>query len=274
MNSKHCVLLGLASWLEYFFEQGYDKQTEFAFGSDGEDCPIRINARAANLLRTILGSEQFGELLAEAEREGSKKGTHSIRKYGASMCAKAGIANHMIKHCFCWKQKRQSDTYIDLNLEWPDAKCAAALCVGGCICYHLKEEAHLSEDWILKHVTPNIHRVLGKKVALILGQALLWRIFDPEQSKVLPTKWVSQICKIYGNRTNNELNDDENPVARVQLHVDGNNGQLYVMPLFPFPEEDDEDITMGTTTPRTLFSNSSSNPDSGITCDDTPNRKR
>ena len=117
------IILGLASWLEYFFEQGYDEQTEFAFGSDGEDCLICINARAGDLLWNILGSEQFGELLVEADREGSKKGTHSIRKYGASVCAKASIAYHMIKHCFCWKQKRQSNTYIGLNLEWPGAKC-------------------------------------------------------------------------------------------------------------------------------------------------------
>ena len=110
MNSKHCVLLGLASWLEYFFEQGYDKKTEFAFGSDGEDCPNRINSRAADLLRSIFESDDFVELLAEAEREGSKKGTHSICKYGASVCAEAGIANHMIERRFRWKQKRQSDT--------------------------------------------------------------------------------------------------------------------------------------------------------------------
>ena len=94
------IVLGLASWLEYFFEQGYDKQTEFAFGSDGEDCPIRINTRAADLLRTIYGSDDFVDMLAKAEREGSKKGTHSIHKYGASVCAEAGIANHMIEHCF------------------------------------------------------------------------------------------------------------------------------------------------------------------------------
>ena len=62
MNSKHCVLLGLASWLEYFFEQGYDKKTEFAFGSEGDDCPYRINSRASDLLRTIFGSEDFVEL--------------------------------------------------------------------------------------------------------------------------------------------------------------------------------------------------------------------
>ena len=63
------IISGLASWLEYFFEQGYDKKTEFAFGSDGEDCPYRINARASDLLRTIFGTDQFGEVLAEAERE-------------------------------------------------------------------------------------------------------------------------------------------------------------------------------------------------------------
>ena len=103
----------------------------------------------------------------------------------------------------------------------------------------------------------------------------MWRIFDPEESRVLPTKWVSRIREIYGNRTNNELDDDENPVARVQLHVDGNDGQLFVTPLLPFPEDDDTSyMDGGTTTPRTLFSNSSSEPDSGITCDDTPNRKR
>ena len=70
--------------------------------------------------------------------------------------------------------------------------------MGGCIYYHLKEEAELSDDWICEYVSPNITCLFGKQVGIILGRALLWRIMDADESQVLPREQVSRVCYHYG----------------------------------------------------------------------------
>ena len=50
------------------------------------------------------------------------------------------------------------------------------------------------DRYYVQFVVPNIARKYSSnKVALVLGHALLWRIMDPVQSKVLPTSMVSTV---------------------------------------------------------------------------------
>lgn len=156
---------------------------------------------------------------------------------------------------FRWKNTTQQTKYKNTTLQIPDAKCAEALCRGGAIYYHLKEEADLSDDWICAHVSPNITRVYGKVVGSFLGRALLWRIMDPINSDVLPSKQVKRVRDLYGLRSN-ELQDDENPVCKVLLEVSGDGNQLLLTPLLPDSEDtddedDDEDEGDGVTAPVT-----------------------
>ena len=141
---------------------------------------------------------------------------------------------------FRWKNLTQQGKYKNVTLQLPDAKCAAALCRGGAIYYHLKEESELSPSWICEHVSPNITRVFGTILGNVLGRALLWRIMDPIDSAVLPTEQVRRVRSLYQVR-NNTLNDDENPVCKILLEVSGNNGQLVLTPLLPEKEEDSDD---------------------------------
>ena len=85
------------------------------------------------------------------------------------------------------------DQYVQGTIPYADVHVADCLCKGGAITYQVKKEANISDKWILEFVVPNIARKYSKKVALVLGHALLWRCMDPVQSKVLPTMMVSTV---------------------------------------------------------------------------------
>ena len=71
------------------------------------------------------------------------------------------------------------------------------LCKGCAIYYHLKADLRITNDWILAHVVPLIHAKDGASVVNVLGCALLWRIFNPEQSKVVNPHVVLHVKPVY-----------------------------------------------------------------------------
>ena len=123
------------------------------------------------------------------------------------------------------------------NIAYPDAKVAAALCKGEAITYQVKMESNVTESWILTHVVPNIAKKYSRAMALVLGNALLWRIMDPMQSAVLPKTMVSRVQRLYNSVSCNELTPEENPVCRIPLSIHGVDGTLVVTPLL-----EDQDI--------------------------------
>ena len=177
----YCVLIGLASWLEYHLGTGEDTETEFLFGIDGLDDADAIKRRASILMKAVLDDESF-DLVIETD---TLKGTHSLRKLAGTRAKKCGCFKDEIDYRFRWKCKRQQDTYVATTVPYPDAKVAAALCKDGAIHYHLKEESGLTDSWICDYVSPNITQVYGPAMGAVLGRALLWRIFDEKQSSVL-----------------------------------------------------------------------------------------
>ncbi len=63
----------------------------------------------------------------------------------------------LLAFCGRWKRRtEQVDIYIDVELPYPDANVAAALCIGGPCKYVLNEESGVSDDWLLQYVVPNI----------------------------------------------------------------------------------------------------------------------
>lgn len=185
MDPSYCVILGLATWLEYAIGCGHFANTEFAFGIFGEKDPIAIKEKASALMKGILNDETFALIL-----EGLR-GTHSTRKLATSRARKNGCSKDDVDTRARWKRKRQQDVYADTLLPYPDAKVAAALCKGGAIHYKVKVNSGISEDWILTHVVPLIATKYSRSVAVVLGRALLWRVFDEKESCVVP-EYISQ----------------------------------------------------------------------------------
>jgi hypothetical protein len=98
---------------------------------------------------------------------------------------------------------------------------------------------------VCDNVTPNIARKYGLKVAAVLGRALLWRIFDPEQSEVVPSIISTRVKDLYKLVRDSNLEDGENPIAKVPLDVRGDiNGNLILTVLNDsvdaIPEDENE----------------------------------
>lgn len=114
-------------------------------------------------------------------------------------------------------------------LPFPDAKVAAALCKGGPIHYNVKRRSGISEDWILSHVVPMIATQYDRYVALVLGRALLWRVFDEVESRVVPTAIVERVKNAYADLgQRNTLQGGENPVEKVPIIVTGFDAQVHI----------------------------------------------
>ena len=89
------------------------------------------------------------------------------------------------------------NTYIDVDLPYPDAKVAAALCIGGACKYVLKENCGIADDWLLEHVVPNILSQYQRGVALTLARPLLWAAFEPSPQGCLPLAMTDRIKNAY-----------------------------------------------------------------------------
>ena len=126
------------------------------------------------------------------------KGTNSIRKMATQEARKRGGGKNATDHRAQWKtDTRQQDTYVNTTIPTVDAGVAEKLCIGGPIYYCLKMESRITNDWILTHVVPCINTKYGPCIANVLGRALLWRTFDPEQSKVVNPRVVLRVKSLY-----------------------------------------------------------------------------
>ena len=74
---------------------------------------------------------------------------------------------------------------------------------------------------------PNITQKFGPKVGAVLGHVLLWRMFDVEQSTVVPEFMTTRVKKLLKHVKNNKLVDGKNPIVKIPLYVSGDlNGNL------------------------------------------------
>ena len=233
MDPRYCPLLNLASWLEYNYGVN-PTPNKFVFGLNDLECPVRIKTKIQGM---------FQELLRDGfvkDKEGNL-GTHSIRKFAATFargngCSKASCCIHFVMLSFyliinlrlylyfCiqddvdsrgrWKNSRRIvETYLDNCIPYIDAKVAAANCKGGAIAYCVNENSGISDDWILTHVVPNMYAYgIDKQVCIVLGRALLFRVFDASGA-YLPPKMRDDILGAFndlGDR--NRMADGEMPI--------------------------------------------------------------
>lgn len=224
-NTHYCILLALSTWLEYWIGRGHHQNTSLLFGIHGQNDAEKVNKKATDLMKRILNDDDF--LIFNDE----KRGTHSIRKLATTRARRNGCSTDDTDTRARWKKKGkgQQDKYADVCLPFPDAKVAAALCKGGPIHYNVKRTSGISEDWILSHVVPMIAAQYDRYVALVLGRALLWRVFDEVESRVVPTAIVERVKNAYADLgQRNTLQGGENPVEKVPIIVTGFDAQVHI----------------------------------------------
>ena len=192
--------------------------------------PEASKRRAGKLLREVFESEEF------KSRFGSDAvvslelwlGSHSLRKSAATQARKNGCSRDEVDLRGRWKKRRrQVDTYIDTEIPYPDAKVAAALCIGGPVAYQIVAGSGVNDNWIVDNVVPNIHKShFCKKTAARVGRAVLWACLDPHYRTYVPDELLRRVTSSYERIKIPE--SDNNPIKKVGLVVVGNEGQLFI----------------------------------------------
>ena len=220
MDSKTCVYLHLALWLESWIQSGDGSLSQWLFvdGMTTRESPIDAQDKEA-----IAGKKLYSLAVSKASKSASftrcqalgNLGSHSIRKLAASECRRRGVPKDDVDYRARWKIKRMQDRYVDIQLIWPDMKAASMLCQGGACKYAAKRDAGLTDEWISSNVAVGITRVFGAKIGAILGKVLLWACFDIEWQERVPVDIrhhaVSKFLLLQRNADN-----DYNPIKRIE----------------------------------------------------------
>ena len=237
---RYCVLSLLASWLELHFLLNPEPNENF-FGAFGMTNPITIKNSAGYYLRKIIKDEDFiraviGEL-----------GSHSNRKFGVTAARKSGCSKDDTDFRGRWKNHRhQQDEYADTTIPYVDAKVPGALCKGGPVAYVVKDASGIADQWVLDYVAPSMRSatfcadpqsapneftaVIPEQVCIILGRALLWKVFDGGQQELgVAPEIRARIMHAYaGLGVRNTLGQGDNPVRKVPLGVTGVDSELVI----------------------------------------------
>ena len=90
----------------------------------------------------------------------------------------------------------------------------------------MREGSNLINEFILHYDTPNIRRQLGDEVAIVLGKALLYYVFTPDDAADVPKGIQEQVQNAYNQVR--VLPVGENPVNKIPLIIMGHEGKVYM----------------------------------------------
>ena len=235
-NSKSCVFISIAIWLEWYFERGSPDTTEltpYVFDFNGDFRIPEGGQKAKAWVQEKLHDMYNGnEFILELE---GKLGSHSYRKYARKRGRRSGASKDDCDYRGRWKrEKRTSDVYEEGEIPYPDAKVAAMLCPGGACSYRIRENSPVTDDWILENVVPNItNSSYGRGLAKILGKALLYVCFSNNSHWVFaPT--LERVKTAYNELMGDEINIiNENPIEKRLLVITGEDSNLVITEVVP-----------------------------------------
>jgi len=123
MDPDFCVLLGLGVYMENWMEHGNGINSRFLFSEDVDDAtPNRIKNNIQTIIREAVNSPDFHRA------KPGPLGTHSNQKFPSTFAHRNGCARDEVDCRGCWQNKKRTvDRYIDVVLQYTDAKVAAAL---------------------------------------------------------------------------------------------------------------------------------------------------
>lgn len=224
----YCVLLWLSIHLETNLENGVLQNDQFVFG-DGGNNPDKVKKRCQkSMSKDVWKSDQF------IQRRDGNLGTHSGRKYPATVARRRGATQDELDCRGRWKRRmRISSLYTSVDLPFQDAKVAALLCQGGAVKYKLVSGSQVNTGWLLMNVVPRIREVYGDDVARVLGLPLLWACFEPGLSEYIPSTIRNRVLTAFSN-VRDRLPEGANPVKKVPVVVSGSDGVVVIEEI---PEE-------------------------------------
>ncbi len=128
----------------------------------------KSTCRFAEYLEKLFASSHF-----KAARAG-KLGTHSLRKGASTYASQFGLLRDWISVRGRWRaSKKQVDTYIDVDMPYPNAKVVSILCGPWGPCkYAARDGVNLYDDFFCS-IAPQCVKAFGREVAIILASLLL-----------------------------------------------------------------------------------------------------
>jgi hypothetical protein len=240
-DPKYCVHLALAMWLEVYTENNPTALlTPYLFGFSDDTSVPDGGDKAKAMVQQVFNSSIFNR---PEFYETGNLGSHSVRKYASTHSRKCGASKDEKDMRGRWKvHGRVSDVYDDLELPYPDAKVAGFLCIGGPCKYVVREDSGVTDKFILDYVTEKARTRVGDQVALVLGKALLWYIFDADGDGDVPTVVKQRVQNAYVHIQ--VLPDGTNPVKKVLIVITGHEGEVY-MDEIPDEGGDNNDVAVG-----------------------------
>jgi hypothetical protein len=107
--------------------------------------------------------------------------------------------------------------------------------------YEVDKDSGISDCWILDYVVPHMLEAgILCQVCLVLGRAVLWRMFDPLGENLAPKEHRSRVMARYGDiGVNNLLSQGRNLVKKVALTVGGYNAEVLIDKAVGGDDDDD-----------------------------------
>lgn len=216
MNPDFCVLVALGVYMEAWMETGNGVQSRYLFSEEIDD---NAPTRAKNLMQKI-----YKEATTNPNFRALKPGllgTHSNRKFPSTFARRNGCSKEDVDCRGRWRNKKTVvDRYIDVTLQYSDAKVAAALCIGGAVKYKLKEAAGITEAWLLQNVVPNIERRFPAEdshFAATLAVPILWACLQDSMETYTPQRLRDRVRTAYYQVR--RLGDGINAVEKVPIVI-------------------------------------------------------
>ena len=97
----------------------------------------------------------------------------------------------------------------------------------------MKHNSGVTNQWIYDYVVPGICKYFDPIVTIVLGRALLWRIFEIDESTIVPLQMLLRVkCAYRELGAACELDEGENLVIKVPLMVTGDDAMVYIDSIF------------------------------------------
>ena len=224
MDWVFCTILHVGLWLEVYHTttpNAADGPFVFCFTDDNAADHEKIANKSKNRLYHILAP-----ILKEIGLEANNGpiGSHSIRKLAATLARLLGVSKDVKDTRGRWKgQKRVSDVYDDVQLDYVDARVAAVLSPGG-VCHYEVVDRGLTNEFIMTVVTPHVKEVYGAPIAALFGKAIMWLAFLPYQDH-MPQDMLTRITTAYADRAT--IEHGENPICRL-VTITGDESNVFM----------------------------------------------
>ena len=259
MDSAFCVFISTALWLEMAFSRGNPNAmlSPYLFSFCDDVSIPGGGQKTKEIVQTILGQHifkrpEFQSIIGEsgdADEAVGLLGSHSIRKFAATHTRRCGITKDEKDIRGRWKNRaRVSDAHDEVELPYPDAKVANKLCIGGPCFYLLPGEQGndggtngdndantnltvMIKTFLLTNVVPNMRRRMSESCTFILGKALLWFVYSP--NNFAPQDFCDRIKRelneiLRAAGVPNVDDPDFNPVKKVPVIVAGDEGSVFI----------------------------------------------